>query len=326
MKRFLEGVPIPMAGVALGFTALGNLLLAYSPYFKWICGIIAFILLILVVAKMIVCPKKVFCEEFKNPIISSVSATVFMTIMQLTTYVVKLPIPNIYIISEIIWFIALFCHCCLILYFSWKLIFQLRLHHIYPTVFVTYVGIIVAAITAPTFHMNVLGKAIFWFGFMMYAILFIIISWRYIRHEVEESSRPLFVLYAAPMSLSLTGYLAIMDHPNVMMMLIMELLAQVLYVLVLFQLPKLLKLPFYPSCAAFTFPMVITPFALQKEMQYFAANYSVNVSGIIALVVVVETSIAIGMVLYAFGHYIKFLINHFKTNCKFSDPKEMENL
>ena len=36
---FFKRVPLPLCGVALGFAALGNLLAAYSPYLKTLCGI-----------------------------------------------------------------------------------------------------------------------------------------------------------------------------------------------------------------------------------------------------------------------------------------------
>ncbi len=313
MREFLKGIPIPMAGVSLGFTALGNLLNAYSPILRWICGFIALILILLVLSKIFLCPR-VVREEIKNPIIASVSATIFMSLMQLATYGADL--PHMYQISFVIWAIAFCCHILLIIYFTLRLIYELKLHHIYPTCFVTYVGIIVSAITSPTFGLEKLGQIIFWIGFMVYIVLFIVITIRYMRHEIEEGARPLFAIYAAPMSLSLTGYLTVMNHPSITLIIVLEILAQVIYFVVLYQLPNLLKLPFYPSFAAFTFPMVITPFALQTELQYFTNNFDVQISGIIALVLILETSIAIGLVLYTLKHYIHYLKTHYHTNCK----------
>lgn len=315
MKKFVSGVPIPLAGVALGFTALGNLLNVYSPTIRTICGIVAAALLFLVLSKIILCFKQVR-EEFKNPIIASVSATIFMTIMQLSTYIAPLNIPNIEKISLVIWSFALILHIALIIYFTLRLFFELKLHHLYPTCFVTYVGIIIAAITSPTFGLEALGKIIFYIGFFFYILIFVLISYRYMRHEIEEPSRPLFVIYAAPMSLSLTGYLAVMDVPNQWFIVVLMVLAQILYLVVLFQLPNLLKLPFYPSYAAFTFPMVITPFALQKVLGVLATTYNWQIPGSVVLLLILETSIAVGMVLYAFYHYMIFFKKHYNENCK----------
>ena len=38
MKRVIEKVPVPLAGVTLGLTALGNLLASLSPILRWGCG------------------------------------------------------------------------------------------------------------------------------------------------------------------------------------------------------------------------------------------------------------------------------------------------
>lgn len=304
MKDFLKRIPIPMAGVALGFTALGNLLVSYGTYIRYICGFIAFCLLSLVLLKCIILPK-VVKEDFKNPVIASVSATIFMTTMQLTTYIANLNIPYIYDVAKIIWLIALSMHLLLIIYFTYRMFTELKLHHIYPTCFVTYVGIIIAAITSPTFHMEPLGKLIFWFGFILYIFMFIIISIRYHKHEIEINNRPLFVIYAAPMSLSLTGYLAVMDFPNITFAIIMAILAQIIYVVVVMQLPNLLKLDFYPSYAAFTFPLVISPFALMRILTIVSSQ--IMIPKILYLILSIEITIAIMMVFYAFYQYMKFI-------------------
>lgn len=316
MRKFLSGVPIPMAGVALGFTVLGNLLNDYSTYLRTACGCIAGAIIILVLMKFIFCFKQVR-EDFKNPIIVSVSATIYMAFMQLAVYLNGLTfIPNIYMISKTLWFIGVIMHCIVIVYFTYKLIAELKLHHVYPTYFVTYVGIVVASVTAPTFGEQQLGNYIFWFGLCAYIAVFLLVSYRYLRHEVEEASKPLFAIYTAPMSLSIVGYLTISSNPDPMFMLTMEVLAQILYIVVLFQIPKIIKLPFYPSYAALTFPMCITPFALLKTISFFEQNFSANISGIVALIYVMELTIAILIVGYVFNHYLKFLFNNLKKSMK----------
>ena len=86
MKRVIEKVPVPLAGVTLGLTALGNLLAGLSPVLRWGCGTAAALLFFLLLAKLILFPEKIK-NDFSNPIIASVSATFFMTLMQLS------PIP-----------------------------------------------------------------------------------------------------------------------------------------------------------------------------------------------------------------------------------------
>ena len=47
MKRVIEKVPVPLAGVTLGLTALGNLLAGLSPVLRWGCGTAAALLFFL---------------------------------------------------------------------------------------------------------------------------------------------------------------------------------------------------------------------------------------------------------------------------------------
>lgn len=311
MKHFLSGVPIPLAGVALAFAALGNLLGTYYLPLKYICGLISLIFILLILLKVVFCFDQ-FKKDMQNPIVCSVSAAVFMTIMQLATYVVSFnQSGNLYPFADWLWFIAVVGHVLLILYFTYLLFFKLKLHHIYPTVFVTYVGIIVASITSPTFNAIGLGRMFFWFGFVMYAIMFVVITMRYVKHEVEEAARPLFVLYAAPMSLTLTGFLTVYPHANGMMTLVMEVLAQLLYVVAVLQIPKLVRLPFYPSYAAFTFPLIITPFALNKVLTTFSKEYGFNAPTLIQVLYYIEVVFGICLVAYSVFEYCKYLYNHY---------------
>ena len=48
MKDVIKKIPIPICGVMLGAAALGNLLQSYSEGIRYVCGIFAAFLLILV--------------------------------------------------------------------------------------------------------------------------------------------------------------------------------------------------------------------------------------------------------------------------------------
>ncbi len=80
----------------------------------------------------------------------------------------------------------------------------------------------------------------------------------------------------------------------------------ILFVAVLTQMPKLLKLKFYPSYAAFTFPFVITAIALRQTVSYLN-EINIAVPSILNYVVGVETILATAIVTYVFIRYLKFL-------------------
>lgn len=302
MKRFLSQIPIPMAGVTLGLAALGNLLQSYSEGLRIFCGLLSLLMLLLVIAKFIFSPSSVQ-EDFKNPVVASVSATIFMSVMQLTTYAY----PYVGTPAFVIWGVALIAHVALIIHYTKSFLLRFRLNEIFPTCFITYVGIVVASVTSASFGMEALGRGILWFGVFAYIGMFALISFRYFKHEVHESLKPLFCIYTAPMSLTITGYMAVIENKSLMSMIVMAVLAQVLYIAVLTQLPKLMRLRFYPSYAAFTFPFVITATALKQVLTHLSTFYAVPQW--LYMVVYLETLIAVVMVGYT---VIRFLVYLFK--------------
>ena len=156
---------------------------------------------------------------------ASVSATLFMTLMQLAGYLA----PFAYIPAFALWSAAVVAHLALMGWFTARFISHFKLHEVFPTYFICYVGIVVASVTSPVFGMQALGQAIFWFGFACYAALLVLVTYRYAKHEVPEGARPLFCIYTAPMSLSLVGYLATAPQPNLVFVLAMLVLAQALF-------------------------------------------------------------------------------------------------
>ncbi len=296
-------IPIPTAGVMLGLAALGNLLAPYSLFLKYICGIGAAFLGVLLFAKIIMHPGVMKNDLNGNSIFASVFATFFMSVMQLCTYTA----PYAPAVSEVVWYGAILCHFLLMVWFTYRYILNFKLHEVFPTYFIAYVGVVVASVTAPVFGHHRLGEMIFWFGFMAYMVIFALVTARYCsRHAVAEPAKPLFCIYTAPMSLSLAGYLACAEEKSFLLVVIMEVLAQGLFVMVLMQMPKLLRLCFYPSYAAFTFPFVITAIALRQTLAYLE-DMQVAVPGFLHGLLLVETVLATVIVAYVFVRYINFL-------------------
>lgn len=306
MKEIIKKVPIPLSGVALGLAALGILLQPFSEVFHAIAGIGSALAVAAVLAKAILFPKMIK-EDLHNPVLAAVSATLFMTLMQLATYLA----PFTYFVAFALWVMALVGHASLILWFTVRFTLHFDLKQVFPTHFIAYVGIIVAALTSPTFGMQALGNLIFWFGFACYLVLLVVMGVRYFKHEVPEPSKPLFCIFTAPMSLSLAGYLAVTAQPNSAMVMGMAIAAQFFLVLVITQLPHLLRLKFYPSYAAMTFPFVISASALLKALTFFEGNGFVGSLATVAhTLVAIEIVLASAMVLYVAVRYLQFLFQH----------------
>lgn len=298
MREIIRKVPIPTAGVALGLAALGNLLQPYTEIVHIVCGILSLVLIAMLGAKIALFPDMIR-DDLHNSIMASVSATLFMTLMQLAGYLA----PFAYIPAFALWSAAVVAHLALMGWFTARFISHFKLHEVFPTYFICYVGIVVASVTSPTFGMEAVGHLLFWFGFACYVVLLGLVTYRYMKHEIPESARPLFCIYTAPMSLSLAGYLAVEPTPNAAFACALAVLAQVLLVVVLARLPHFLRLKFYPSYAAMTFPFVITATALDRTLTLLA-NSGVAFPAVLHLLAYAEVVLACVMVLYVFVRYI----------------------
>lgn len=297
----LKKLPLPAAGLMLGCAALGNLLQSYSENIRLVFGAISAIICILLVLKFIIYPGT-FKEDMKNPITASVSGTFTMGLMLLAGYLK----PYVGNGAVYVWYFAILLHAVLIIYFTIKFIFKLDIKKVFTSYFIVYVGIVVASVSAPAFGKTSLGTGLFWFGFVTLVLLLVLISYRYIKYkEIPEPAKPLFCIYTAPVSLCLAGYIQSVDVKSKSFIIGMAIVATIIYVMVLVSLPKLLKLKFYPSYAAFTFPMVISAIAMKNTMACLTKMESPVPA--LKYIVLVETIIATVLVVYTLIRYIMFI-------------------
>ncbi|QKF07541.1 TDT family transporter [Berryella wangjianweii] len=298
----LKRVPLPVSGVALGLAALGNAVGQASPVLRLTLGCVSALLVLILLAK-IACVPRFVAHELQNSILASTFATLFMTCMQLATYLA----PYAYGFAFALWHASVSAHMVLIALFSVYFFSRFELTDVHATYFIAYVGIIVASLTSPTFHVEPLGAALFWFGLALYAALLVLVTVRYLLHEVKVPAKPTFCVYAAPMSLSLAGYLAIEPHPNLIMVTVMLAAAQLLFVMVLTQVPSFVRAGFFPSYAAMTFPFVITSVALGRSLEAFGAA-GCHVAPWLWGLQQAETAFAFAMVMFVLISYVRYLV------------------
>ena len=191
------------------------------------------------------------------------------------------------------------------IWFSAKHFRDFDLKNVFATWFVCYVGIIVGSVTSPLLQLVVLGQGLFWFGFVAYAALLIVVTLRYVKHEVPAGAAPTFCIYAAPMSLSLAGYLAVYEVPNMAFVIILEVLAQGLFILVLTKVATFIRKGFFPSFAAMTFPFVITATALAGSVVALR-NEGLFLPVAFDVLIGLEIVFATIMTAFVFGHYMYF--------------------
>lgn len=299
MKNIIRRVPLPLCGVMLGMAALGNLLQSYSEGIRSVCGIVAGLLLLLVLLKLVMFPRAVK-EDLGNPIMASVAGTFPMALMLLSVYIKPLVGQAAYVL----WLFAILLHVILIVYFTLKFIVGLQMQKVFASYYIVYVGIAVAAITAPAYEKTGIGAAAFWFGLVCLVALLILVTVRYARYpNVPEPAKPLICIYAAPASLCVAGYVQSVTPKSYGFLLALFAVACVLYVFALVKAVGFLKLPFYPSCAAFTFPFVISAIAAKQTMACLA-NMGRPLP-VLQYVVLLETVVAVIFVVYALVRFMK---------------------
>lgn len=269
--NFLKRVPLPLSGVALGFAALGNLLAAYNMSFKVICGVLAFIGLILITGKYL-SDIEAFTTDMKNPVIASVSGTYTMALMLLAVYIK--PVVPAFAIA--LWYIAVVLHFILMIYFTLNIVLKIKIPDemmkIAASFFIVYVGIAVASVTSPAFKNIVLGQICFWIGFILYIPFFIYVSYRYIKLGNKKiEAKALACIYAAPASLCVAGYISSFEQKNILFLgglyifsLLMYLVGTAVAIDLFVSFVKNNDFKFYPSFAGLTFPFVISAIATKQ--------------------------------------------------------------
>lgn len=295
----IKKTPIPIAGLMLALASGGLYISSYGVLYKTIFGLMASTLFILLTLKIILHPKMVL-ENMNNPVIASVVPTFSMGLMILSTYLK--PYNNL--LATSLWAGGFILHTCLIIWFTCKYMFKFNMLKVFPSYFIVYVGLVVASITGPVYGYSGLGQLVFWFGFISYLVLLPIVIYRLIKYPtLAEVTVPLIAILAAPASLCLAGYLSAFTTRNIHITLFLTILSLIMYVGVLIYLPKMLKLPFYPSYSAFTFPLVISGIGMKKvsgELIQLGIN-----KDLIHLLIQTQEVIAVAIVLYVLIRYMK---------------------
>lgn len=301
IKNAIHRIPVPAAGLMLGLAALGNLLSSYGNMLKTLLGLISLLILVLLLMK-ITCDAKAVMEDLQNPAIAGIASTFPMGIIVLSTYLH----PFWPLIAYGICGIGTLTHCVLIIYFTKKFILNFNIQKVFPSYFVVYVGIAIFSVIAPVFNVAWLGQIFFWFGFIAYLILLPIIIYRVLAIKaLPEALLPTLTIFAAPASLCLVGYLNSFQEKNMVIVWLLTFLSLTMLLGVLLYMPRMIKLKFFPSYSAFTFPFVISAIAI-KTIDGFLLKIHLGVP-FFSYLIPVEELLSTVFVIYVLVRYISFL-------------------
>ncbi|MFV0396302.1 MAG: TDT family transporter [Coprobacillaceae bacterium] len=312
LNRLIKTLPIPICGLILGIVSLGNLvkLNGYTNLGNSI-GCIGIILVLGIIFKIVFTVQDIR-ESLTNPIIASVSPTFTMAIMVICTYLVGIPIMSN--IAKFLWYLAIIIYFILVIYFTKKFVFSssLSMQELYPSWFIVYVGMGVISVTSGPFSKSI-GQFVFYIAVIGYIFLLpFVLNRIFIYKNIQKESLPLITILAAPGSLCLAGYINAFTSHNTFIVLSLLVISQTMYLIVLSQLPKIMSKDFYPSYAAYTFPLVISAIAITSTIPVL--SFSSSVLHILKGIAYLETFIAFFMVFYVLFRYLHFLYHNIKKN------------
>lgn len=296
--NIIEKLPIPISGLILAILSLGNLLQVYNPNFKLVCGVVGFILIFMLVLKLILYPNEVR-NDLSNPIILSNSGTFSMTLMILSTYLNSF--NGTLAIS--VWILGVALHILLIIYFTYRYIIrQFDINGVYPSYWIVFIGITMGAITAHVHGLFEIAYIFFFFGFIMMIITLPLVIYRYLKYPNEsDQNKPLICIFTAIISILIVGYTSSFNVLSNDVLILMYGIAFIFFLFAFIKVIEYRNLDFYPSFSAFTFPFVITAIASTEVSKVYAAD-------IFNVIILVQTIIAVILVIYVFYKYLEFLL------------------
>jgi len=264
----VKKTPMAISCIALSLAALGNLMLPYGEWVRYLCGTLLVLILILFVLKLMLDVENVK-RELKNPVVLSVMPTATMAVMLLCTYVK----PFIGAAAIALWYAALVMQILIMLLFVKRFVVRFSIKTVFPSWFVTGVGIVVASITSPAMNIKAVGQIAFYIGFVLYFMMLPLVVYRMVKAKpIPEPALPTTAIFTAPMSLCLAGYMSVFEQPNAVLVYVMLAVCVISYLYVTVRMISLLKLKFYPTYAAFTFPYVISAVAFKSANAFLVKN------------------------------------------------------
>jgi exfoliative toxin A/B len=151
-----------------------------------------------------------------------------------------------------------------------------------------------------------LGQVIFYAGIVLYVAALVPVLIRLFKDKpLPEPARPTFAIFTAPVSLCLAGYMSSFAEKNAAIVYTLLAIAAINYIYVTVKMVWLLRLKFYPTYAAFTFPYVISAIAFKMVNAFLTAK---NVT-FFKYIFEVSKWVAVAVVLYVLVRYIIFFVS-----------------
>lgn len=299
--QIIKRIPIPLCGVVVSVASLGTLFESIAPWAHYLLGTIAFLLFAAIVAKIILFPGAI-AEELENPLASAVVGTFPMMLFGFVPYFNHVH----HYAGFALWGIALVLYFLIMLRFTLMFAIKTPIDEITPAYFIVYIPILLAANTSPLFGMQAVGRGLFWLCLALTFILLVLVSVRFVHgNALPKPQLPLLCIYAAPASMCTTAYLSCFENPSPLLVAVLYVLAIMLFIAGFMVMLSCLRLPFFPTYSAMTFPFVICATASFKIAQFLPEGM---LASLVNLYAFAQLAIALAIVLYVLVRFLAFIV------------------
>ncbi|RTK99564.1 MAG: TDT family transporter [Proteobacteria bacterium] len=308
MKRLINNLtklPVAVSGLALGTAGLGNVLaMEVNTNFRFICAMIAAIILVLVLIKKLAHPKLLW-NEIAHPVLGSFVPAFDMCLMVIAELIANYsPLTG-----KVLWYSAIVIHLIFAISFLYHRLVDFDLNHILPSWFVPPVGIVVACVTGSKMNAPLITHVIFYGGCGLYLMMLPVMMYRLIFGDrIQDAQLPAFAIMGAPSSLCLAGYLTAFANPNPQLVGVLLAISLMMTSLVYISMIRIngLRIAFIPIYASFTFPLSIGATALIKYAHFIGIQS--DFGRLWQTIGHIEMLVATGVVAWVLINMSKFVI------------------
>lgn len=272
-KSKLEKLPVAILPTFVGAITLSNVFAVPLGYTwvrhitTWAAIIIWFCYLFKIILYFNTC-----LNEYKNTVPCSLYAGFTMIMMLVGSYLFDY-VPWL---GKGIWFIAIIIHAIHIVIFTYRNVFKgINMKTFVPSWFVTYNGIMVAAVVGAPMNMPGLCSIIVYYGIVILAIILPFMIYRLVKYPLDDGFYHTRAIVLAPSSLCLVSYINIIKSPIPLLIYILYFIVFCCLIFVVINIKKFFSFTFHPGFAGMTFPMAIGIVASIK-MGNFLATHNIN--------------------------------------------------
>ncbi len=258
-----------LAGLAIALQRAGDL---WAPLYSFgllvaFLAAAVFAVLVLLYGMKLMQYRSAVLEELSHPIKMSFGATISVSLVLLSVALIKL-FPSV---SYGLWALGASLHLLFTLYVlsSWIHKTHFEIQHISPAWFIPVVGNILVPVSGVAHGSIEISWFFFSVGLLFWMVLFTIIIYRMIfHHPLPDKLLPTLFILIAPPAVGFISYVKLNNG--------IDNFAHILYYSALFltlllfkELPRFIRLPFYLSWWAYSFPlaaMTVATLIMQAHM------------------------------------------------------------